>query len=94
MGWGNKEESQTPVYNPPAYIPPMYAGPSYNPYESLMGGEVGAGSLLGGNSNVPQVNSPGFIPTGGWAGTQNANMIPGAAMQLLRMAQSPFYTWR
>lgn len=92
MGWGNDDEQQTPVSQ--ASSMPVYYGPMFNPYQMFEGlPSTGAESLLGG-STVPQTNSPGFVPTSGWAGTGNADVIPGAAMQLLRMAQSPMYTWR
>ena len=90
-GGGGGEEQQQQYQEPMSYYPQM---PSFNPYQQLMGGGSGmegAQQLLGGL--VPQVNSPGFIPTGGWQGAGNANTIPGAASQLLRMRGSPQYMW-
>lgn len=94
MGGGksNEEETSQQFQEPMYYYPQM---PSFNPYQELLGGTGldSAQQLLAGAGNVPQVNSPGFVPTSGWAGTGNADMIPGAAYQLLRMAQSPMYLW-
>ena len=94
MGWlfggggGGDEE--------PQYQAPYSFGPSYLPTQSFTPGEGGALGLLGaggGTSQTPQVNSPGFVPTTGWTGAGNADFIPGAASQLLRMGKSPQYNW-
>lgn len=93
-GGGGEEEQPQQTYQEPAYFYPPT--PMINPYQQLMGGTgLGAAQelLAGGISNVPQVNSPGFVPTSGWAGTGNAGVIPGAAAQLLRMRTSPQYLW-
>jgi hypothetical protein len=93
--FGGHEEEQTyqePMYYPNVFTPSVPPGPSFTPYQQLSGGGYGAGGLLN-TGSIPQTNSPGFVPTGGWTGAGNANIIPGAAYQLLRMSKSPLYTW-
>lgn len=85
MGWGGDEQQQEQV-NPYAQY--------YSPYQQYVGG---AEQMLstGQTSDVPQVNSPGFIPQSGGG---NEQYIPGA-QQLLAYYQrqqanaSPQYTW-
>jgi hypothetical protein len=90
--WGGKEQQEDTQQYDPYYTS---AGVAYNPYQQLLSipSVLGAGGELLGGTGMSQVNSPGFNPTGGWQGSGNANMVPGAAAQLLRMARSPMYMW-
>lgn len=85
MCWGGEEQPQEDQGQ--AYSPMIYP-----PTEFMPSGNYGAGDLLGGTT---QVNSPGLVPTAGWAGSGNYNYIPGAAQQMLAGRRfSPQYLFR
>jgi hypothetical protein len=69
------------------------AGQGAAPYQSFTGTGYGATEALLGGQLTPQMTGSGMVPTGGWGTSGNANVIPGAAQQLLRTKKSPQYTW-
>lgn len=89
----NPKILQQPDYGIPSYLPYTQLPGGYNPYQMLGGGSgqlTGGGGkgLLGGASR-----DIGFTPTGGWQGAGNINSIPGGALQLLNMQNSPQVVW-
>lgn len=76
FGGGDSGEGQ----QNPSPFQQIYSSQQYQPYQQITGQGSGAASTLSGN--FPQLGSAGFVPTGGWMGSGNANFIPGAQQML------------